>query len=80
MRNSSVGFVLITCNSDSLEEIVDQLNEIYIVKEIVVVDGLWDLVVRLESKDLDDIRETIRWKLRRMIGIESTLTLVEYMT
>jgi len=29
-------------------------------------------------KDLDHIREAIRWKLRKITGIETTLTLVEY--
>jgi len=79
MRNSSVGYVLVMCNPESVENIIDEINTIDIVSETVQVDGAWKIVVKLVAKDLDQIRETIRWKLRKMIGIESTLTLIEYM-
>ncbi|MFQ5497998.1 MAG: Lrp/AsnC ligand binding domain-containing protein [Nitrosopumilus sp.] len=79
MGNSSAAFVLIMCKSESIAEIVQQMDEIDIVSETTLVEGPWKIIVKLEGKDLDQIREAIRWKLRKITGIESTLTLVEYM-
>ncbi len=80
MGKSSVAFVLIMCNFEAIDLIIKQLAEIEIVTETAVVDGPWKIITKFESTDLDNIREAIRWKLRKMDGIESTLTLVEYMT
>jgi len=79
-NSSSIAFVLIMCKPDSKIDIVDQLVEITVVKEITLVEGPWRIIVKLESSDLNHIRDAIRWKLRKIIGIESTLTLVEYMS
>ena len=80
MGRSSVAFVLIMCNSESVESIIKHLDEMDTVTETAAVDGPWKIITKLESTDLDHIREAIRWKLRKMDGIESTLTLVEYMS
>lgn len=80
MGNSSAAFVLIMCKFESIFDIVQQMNEVDIVAETALVDGPWKIIIKLEAKSLDHIREAIRWKFRKMAGIESTLTLVEYMS
>ncbi len=75
--SSSVAYVLITCKQESVRYIVNQIEEMESVKEIALVDGQWKIIVKIESGDLDGIREVIRWKLRNIYEIESTLTLVE---
>jgi len=76
---SSVVYVLIMCNHESMTSITNQLNEIDVVKETTLVDGPWRIVVKLQSTSLDHLRDAIQWKLRKIEGIESTLSLVEYM-
>lgn len=80
MGKSSVAFVLIMCDSELIRPIIKQLGQIDVVTETAIVDGPWKIITKFESSDLDHIREAIRWKLRKMDGIESTLTLVEYMS
>jgi len=75
----SIAFVLIMCQQELTVDLVGELAEIDVVKEITLVEGPWKIILKLESSDLDHIRDAIRWKLRRMEGIESTLTLIEYM-
>ncbi|MCA9827854.1 MAG: Lrp/AsnC ligand binding domain-containing protein [Nitrosopumilus sp.] len=77
-RSSSVAFVLIKCKQESVRYVVNQIEEMKSVKEIALVDGQWKIIVKIESGDLDGIREAIRWKLRNIPEIESTLTLVEH--
>jgi len=80
MGNSSAAFVLIMCKPELITSIVKQLDEIKIVSEITRVDGPWKIIVKLESTELDHIRDAIRFKLRKIEGIQTTLTLVEYMS
>ncbi|MGY5149378.1 MAG: Lrp/AsnC ligand binding domain-containing protein [Candidatus Nitrosopumilus sp. bin_68KS] len=75
---SSVVFVFIMCKHESMNFIINQLNEIDVVKESTLVDGPWRIVVKLQSTGLDHLRDAIQWKLRKMEGVESTLSLVEY--
>lgn len=75
---SSVVYVMIMCKHESMVSIVDQLNEIDVVKEATLVDGPWRIVVKLQSTSLDHLRDAVQWKLRKMEGVESTLSLVEY--
>jgi len=79
MKNSNITFVLIICKEESIKCVVEQLSEIDVVKETTLVEGQWNILVKLESNNLDYIRDAIRWKLRKMNSIESTLTLVKYM-
>lgn len=76
---SNIVFVLIMCNHESMTSVINQLNEIDVVKETMLVDGPWRIVVKLQSTSLDHLRDAVQWKLRKMEGIESTLSLVEYM-
>jgi len=62
-----------------MTSVVNQLNEIDVVKETMLVDGPWRIVVKLQSNSLDHLRDAVQWKLRKIEGIESTLSLVEYM-
>ncbi len=75
----NIAFVLIMCKPESTASLVTQLSEIDAVKEITKVDGSWRIIVKLESSNLEHTRDAIRYKLRRMTGIETTLTLVGYM-
>lgn len=75
MKNkSTIAFVLLGCG----DEVVDELKTIDSVKEYVRLDGIWKIIIKLEG-DMEQIREIIRWKIRKMSNIETTLTLIEYM-
>lgn len=76
---ASIVFVLIMCAHKSMTSIINQLNEIDAVKEATLVDGPWRIIVKLQASNLDHLRDAVQWKLRKMEGIESTLSLVEYM-
>ena len=80
MKNStSVVFVLIMCKHESMDDVMSQLNEIDVVKESTLIDGPWRIVVKLQAASLNHLRDAVQWKLRKIEGIESTLSLVEYM-
>jgi DNA-binding Lrp family transcriptional regulator len=46
------------------------------VKEIYQVYGVYDIVAQVESETMEKVKETITWKLRKLNGVKSTLTMI----
>ena len=79
MKNKhTIAFVLLGCGDEVINEVVDELKTIDSVKEYTRLEGTWKIIIKLEG-DMEQIREIIRWKIRKMSNIETTLTLIEYM-
>jgi len=38
--------------------------------------GAYDILAKVESEDVDKLRDTIAWKIRKLDRIRSTLTLM----
>ncbi|PIN96775.1 MAG: AsnC family transcriptional regulator [Nitrosopumilus sp. CG10_big_fil_rev_8_21_14_0_10_33_7] len=73
-----MAFVLLGCGDEVINEVVSELKTIDSVKEYMRLNSNWKIIIKLEG-DIEQIREIIRWKIRKMENIESTLTLIEYM-
>lgn len=76
---SSVAFVLIDCDNEFTNNILDELKEIDSMKEFLKLESIWKIIIKLEADDINKIREIVRWKIRKIPEIKTTLTLVEYM-
>jgi hypothetical protein len=74
----TIAFVLLGCGDEVINEVVEELKTIDSIKEYVRLDSAWKIIIKLEG-DIEQIREIIRWKIRKMANIETTLTLIEYM-
>jgi DNA-binding Lrp family transcriptional regulator len=60
----------------SEDSIVDELRKIEGVKEVYQVYGVYDIVAQVESNTMERVKETITWKLRKLNGVKSTLTMI----
>ncbi len=69
-------YVLINCDLGSEEDIISQLKTIDGVKEVQGTFGAYDIIAKVESEDVDKLRDTITWKIRKLDRIRSTLTLM----
>jgi len=69
-------FVLITCDLGAEEDVISHLKTIDGVKEAHGTFGAYDIIVEIESEDVDKLRDTITWKIRKIERIRSTLTLM----
>jgi len=69
-------YVLINCDLGYEEDIISQLKTIDGVKEVHGTFGAYDILAKVESDDLDKLRDTITWKIRKLDRIRSTLTLM----
>ncbi len=69
-------YVLITCDLGSEAEIIDELKQLTNVKEAHGVLGAYDILAKVESANVKNLRETITWKIRKLNRVRSTLSLM----
>jgi DNA-binding Lrp family transcriptional regulator len=69
-------YILINCEIGSEEEVITALKNIHSIKEVHGTFGAYDILAKIESPQVEDLRETITWKIRKIDKIRSTLTLM----
>ena len=72
----ATAYVLINCELGSEESIIQQLKSLSGVVEVHGTFGAYDILAKIESSTVEDLRETITWNIRKMEKIRSTLTLM----
>ena len=72
----ATAYVLISCDLGFDVEIVDEIKQLEDVKEVRGVFGAYDILVKLESANVEILRDTIIWKIRKLNRVRSTLTLM----
>jgi DNA-binding Lrp family transcriptional regulator len=60
----------------SEEEIREGLHEIPEVKETHMVYGVYDIVARVEAGSMEELKELIGSKIRRLEKVRTTLTMI----
>ncbi len=71
-----MAFILINTEMGSETKVLEALQKVVNVKEAFVVYGVYDLVVRVEADTMDQLKDIITWKIRRLNRVRSTLTLI----
>jgi len=69
-------FVLLTVEIGSEEKMLDALKAIPEVKEAHLVKGVYDIVARVESDTILNLKHAIRSKIRNLEKVRSTLTMI----
>ena len=72
----ATAYVLINCDLGYEEDIISQLKTIDGVKDVHGTFGAYDILAKVESDDVDKLRDTITLKIRNLDRIRSTLTLM----
>ncbi len=72
----TTAYVLINCELGYEAEIIDEIKQLEDVKEINGVFGAYDILVKVESDNVENLRDTISWKIRKLNRVRSTLTLM----
>ncbi len=74
----ATAYVFVNCDLGFEAEIIDEIKQLKSVKEVQGVFGAYDILVKLESANLENLREIIAWKLRKLNRVKSTLTLMTF--
>jgi len=72
----TIAYVLINCDLGYEEQIIEELKHISDVKEIHGTFGAYDILAKVESANVENLRDTITWKIRKLDRVRSTLTLM----
>jgi len=75
----ATAYVLINCDLGFDTEIIDEIKQLDEVKEAHGIFGAYDIIVKLESDNVENLRDVITWKIRKLNRVRSTLTLMTIM-
>jgi DNA-binding Lrp family transcriptional regulator len=69
-------YVLINYKIGAEQNILNKLKNVSGVVEVSEVNGVYDIVVKIASDNLDSLKETITQHIRTIDSIRSTMTLI----
>lgn len=72
----NTAFILINAETGHETEVLNQLKGLADIKEANLVYGTYDVIARLESKNMEDLKNTVSNNIRRMKMVRSTLTML----
>jgi len=72
----ATAYVFINCDLGFDAEIIDEIKQLEDVKEVHWVFGAYDIIVKMESANVENLRDTITWKIRKLNRVRSTQTLI----
>jgi DNA-binding Lrp family transcriptional regulator len=70
-------YVLINVEPGALESVTKKIPEMKNVKDVAVVTGAYDILVKIEGEYITDVLTTVVRGIRQIEGVTSTETLVE---
>ena len=68
--------VLINTEVGAEEEVLNQVKNIEGVKEVYMVYGVYDLYTRIEAGNVEDLKNIISTKIRKLSKVRSTITMI----
>jgi len=69
-------FVMINTELGSETEVLRGLQEIEGVKETHLVYGVYDIIARIETETMQELKDIVALKVRRLDNVRSTLTMI----
>jgi Lrp/AsnC family transcriptional regulator for asnA, asnC and gidA len=72
-------YVLFGVGSGLEEQVYEKLKSVNGVQEVFVSYGVYDLIVKIKTDSMEELKELVSYRLRRITGVRSTLTLIQAM-
>ena len=72
----ATAFVLINAEMGAEAEVFKGLKDIKEVKEASMVYGVYDIIARIETDEMQELKDVISLKIRRLDKTRSTLTMI----
>jgi len=76
IRVANIAFVLINAEAGEEGAVLESLEEIPEVKETWSVYGVYDIITKVETENLQLLKEIVSSKIRRIETVRSTLTMI----
>ena len=72
----ATAFVLLNTELGTETEVMKDMKMIVEIKEAHMVYGVYDIIARIEADTMEDLKNIISEKIRRLYGVRSTLTMI----
>ncbi|OYT62722.1 MAG: AsnC family transcriptional regulator [Thermofilum sp. ex4484_15] len=72
----TMAFVLISTEMGSERKVLEELKKIDEVSEAYIVYGVYDIVAKIEVRDVDELKNIVSNKIRAIDYVRSTLTMI----
>lgn len=69
-------FVLINAEIGAEDEVLQLLKKIEGVEEAYTVYGVYDIVTKIKAESMNELKEIVTWRIRRLNKVRSTLTMI----
>jgi DNA-binding Lrp family transcriptional regulator len=69
-------FVMINTDLGAEREVLKGLKEIEEVKESHLVYGVYDIITKIETENMQELKDIVALKVRRLDKVRSTLTFI----
>lgn len=75
-EGSATAIVLLNTDIGSEDEVLEQLSRIDGIVEASVVYGVYDVVVKVRARTIEELKEIITNRIRKLSKVKSTLTMI----
>ena len=72
----ATAYVLLTTEMGAETAVMKDMKMIVEIKEAHMVYGVYDIIARIEADTMEDLKNIISWKVRRINRVRSTLTMI----
>lgn len=72
----ATAFVLINAEIGAENDVLKDLKSVSEIKEAHMVYGVYDIIARVTTDTMQELKDTISWKIRRLDKVRSTLTMI----
>jgi DNA-binding Lrp family transcriptional regulator len=69
-------YVLINCDANRRDAVINELHQLLSVTEVEEIHGAYDMLIKLKQGSVEELKETIKWRLKKIPDIKSTVTLI----
>ncbi|HDM23545.1 Lrp/AsnC family transcriptional regulator [archaeon] len=73
---SAIAYVLINTEIGAEKEVLEQLKKIPEIEEAYIVYGVYDIIAKINADNIESLKNIIRWKIRTIDKVRSTLTML----
>ena len=72
----ATAFILVNAETGKENTVLAKLKEVPEVKEVHMVYGVYDIIARVETESMQELKDILSLKIRRLDNVSSTLTMV----
>jgi DNA-binding Lrp family transcriptional regulator len=68
--------VLLNTEIGSEADVLRELRKMANIEEALLVYGAYDIILRIESSSMNELKQTVTWKIRKMDYVTATQTMI----